>query len=740
MKSNSISSLILVGGLSLVLFFPLVVTDSIFFPFVVGRSLFSMIIVEILFLIWFFLFLKKKINLSGIFSPIFYSFSAFLTVVLLSDILGVAPMTSILSGYERMEGFILYFHLFLLFILASSLLSSTQLWRRILLISVGISALISTSEILKFFAGANSGRVGGPFGNPAFFAIYLLFHIFFIFLIAFRMWGEGELRKKYKFFGIFFLLIVEIFALYKTATRSSLIALVLGLFAAFFIWLVSRKSGKSKIITAVITVTAIVALFFSAFIFLKNSAPITSPTLSRFQQFTQSDISSNPRFLVWQVAWQGIKERPILGWGQENFPLVFEHFYSPKLSLQEPWFDRVHNSYLEWAVSAGLLGALAFTAFVVSPFFVLWRKREGEFTFPFDERVIFTGLLVAYLVNIFFVFDTLAGLVPLIFFLAYLSSQSSYGSFTPSLSLRVRIILASSAVLLVVFGVFFYSRVAVAGKSLLLAITPPEITQVHNRETLFKRALTLTPFDKGRVRQAITEFSLSVAHKEAIPEAEEMAIFELAKAELVRETEEHPDIVKNFIFLGNLLRTYGENEQAIANLSYATELSPSRKNIRKILGDMYVEEERFDEATMEYKALYELESFFDVNDQTYTFYIDNALADYVSALIRAGRKEEAEALLLARFGTKLWTRPEVINAYVLAGEYHTAVALWEMVAEEFPEDPQNLFSLAAAYAKVGQSAKAIQTLEDAVIRHPSVKDTAQYYIGLIRVTGALPIQ
>lgn len=37
------------------------------------------------------------------------------------------------------------------------------------------------------------------------------------------------------------------------------------------------------------------------------------------------------------LAIEGFKEHPILGWGQDNFILVFNKYYDPRLYSQEPF-------------------------------------------------------------------------------------------------------------------------------------------------------------------------------------------------------------------------------------------------------------------------------------------------------------------------------------------------------------------------------------------------------------------
>ena len=103
------------------------------------------------------------------------------------------------------------------------------------------------------------------------------------------------------------------------------------------------------------------------------------------------------------MAIKGFKERPILGWGQENFNIVFNKHYNPLMD-QEQWFDRTHNIILDWLIAAGILGALSYLSLFVAVLVLIWRRG----TFTFVEKSILTGLFAAYFFHNMFVFDNLA--------------------------------------------------------------------------------------------------------------------------------------------------------------------------------------------------------------------------------------------------------------------------------------------------------------------------------------------
>ena len=118
------------------------------------------------------------------------------------------------------------------------------------------------------------------------------------------------------------------------------------------------------------------------------------PLAERFNDYTDDS-----RLRGWQEALNGAKENPLLGWGQEHMKLVsLRACPEPKCDI---WFDRAHNLVLDWLVSAGLLGVLAY-------FWLLWATREAiREAYEGGEKAWLYGLLTAYLVSNMFMFDTL---------------------------------------------------------------------------------------------------------------------------------------------------------------------------------------------------------------------------------------------------------------------------------------------------------------------------------------------
>ena len=76
-----------------------------------------------------------------------------------------------------------------------------------------------------------------------------------------------------------------------------------------------------------------------------------------------SDAAAQTRFWAWGSAWRGFLERPILGWGPENFSTVFDKHFDARFFVPgkatETWFDRFRGKRTTFVVALVLQILLA---------------------------------------------------------------------------------------------------------------------------------------------------------------------------------------------------------------------------------------------------------------------------------------------------------------------------------------------------------------------------------------------
>src|SRR3989339_695201 len=242
MNSKEIENIlryIIYGAIFLVPFIPFIVFNNTFFPFITGKAFTFRILVEIMVGLWAILALlnakyRPKNSLVLVLSAVFVA------VIGLADIVGVNPLKSIWSNFERMEGWVTLLHLFGFFVVTSSLMKK-EIWYRFFNVSIGASILMSFYGFMqlagKFEIHQGSTRLDATFGNSSYLAIYMLIHIFLTLFLLLKVKKQSFVKWIY---GL--VIILQVITLYNTATRGALLGLVGGLFVtALFVAIFEKE-------------------------------------------------------------------------------------------------------------------------------------------------------------------------------------------------------------------------------------------------------------------------------------------------------------------------------------------------------------------------------------------------------------------------------------------------------------------------------------------------------------------
>lgn len=402
---------------------PFVVANGMFFPFITGKNFLFRVLVELAFGLWLVLayrdpaYRPKK-------SSILWAVVAFMGVIAVADFFGENATKAVWSNYERMEGLVTILHLGAYFLVATSVFQTMKSWTRLFEASLFASVVMAGYGLLQLggFLDIHQGstRLDATFGNSAYLAVYMLINIFLAAFLAARAQGmfARPMRMVYAVIAL-----LDTFIVYHTATRGAILGLITGVMVTgVLIALFSdRESNARRVgLGALVAVLLIVGIFFA----IRDTSFVKeSPVLSRFSSISFSEQTTKSRFMVWNMALQGFKERPILGWGQEGFNYVFNKYYNPKMWSQEPWFDRAHNVFLDWLIAGGILGLAAYLSLFGTLLYLLWASSAERFSLL--EKSILTGLLAGYFVHNLVVFDNLMSYVLFFSILAMVHSVST---------------------------------------------------------------------------------------------------------------------------------------------------------------------------------------------------------------------------------------------------------------------------------------------------------------------------
>ncbi|MBI1999149.1 MAG: O-antigen ligase family protein [Parcubacteria group bacterium] len=742
----------IIGGIFLLPFLPFVVAKMMYFPFITGKNFAFRIIVELILGGWLILAWRDaRYRLR--FSWIWGTLIVFLGIITAADIFGENFLRSFWSNYERMDGLITLLHLVALFAVAGSMLTTRTLWTRFLQTSLGVSVLVSIYSIFQLlgFIVINQGgaRVDATFGNATYLASYLLFHIFFA---AFLFAGENKSRILKWTYGAAGAL--NFFILFNTATRGAILAFVGGviLTACLMLFWGGRQapSLKKPALAALIALLILISGFMAV---RKTEFIHNSPALGRLSDISLSVGES--RFLLWGMSWEGVKEHPLLGWGQDNFMLVFSKYYDPRMYAQEPWFDRAHNVVFDWLIAGGFLGLLAYLSIFLALLYAIWvypnrhderGERRAERFNP-AEKSILTGLLAAYFFQNLFVFDNVVSYVFFFLVLAFIHGQSfekapSVFSFlipkraraeTPRREIMERFV-APLVVVTIIFGVYFFNiKGILANRALLQGIdlreaqgagTPDaQRAALEKKLRSFERAIALGYLGRAEAREQLAQVTISLAQS-PVPQEIKRSFFTLAQGELLAQIGENSKNARYHLFLVSLLASYSMPKEALFYAKEALAASPKKQDIYFLLADAYLNAGDFK------GALKATEDAFALEPKN-----SRALNLYVTMLIRTGNEKRAEELLAGQLYRIDVRSSPLVAAYVDAGNFQKVAALWLDYLSRNPNDVQAHISLAAAYVELGRRADAIRELEKAAELEPRFKEQAAQWIAIIRAGG-----
>ncbi|TSC63096.1 MAG: Lipid A core--O-antigen ligase-like protein [Parcubacteria group bacterium Gr01-1014_48] len=786
--------LIALGGIFMVPFVPLIVAPHMFFPFITGKNFAFRIIVEITATAWLLLALRNKGYRLGR-SAVLTTMGIFVLVVTIADLLGVSVQTSIWSNFERMEGLVTILHLAVYVLVTGSILNSMKLWDKFFYTSIGVSLFLSMYGYLQL-AGAlqiNQGgvRLDGTLGNATYMGIYMLFNMYLLLMLFFRrtkhfsrealvsyfigggwfllflmhvgvsdnvhmgkdmyilgvisvavLFGAGYLWKQRKIMekqwvqyvvtgGIFLL---QVTTLYYTATRGAILGLLGGLLLTALLIAFFEKSRRRL---RQVALAGIILLFLGlgGFLLIKDADFVThSPVLSRFTNLSFREVGS--RSMVWQMALKGIQERPILGWGQNNFDIVFNKYYDPRMYSQEPWFDRAHNIILDWTISAGVVGLVSYLSLFGVTLFVLWKDTRKKFTLV--DKSLLTGMLAGYLFHNLFVFDNIVSYVLFFSILAYVHTMESFprerGVWTWIEVKRVVVDSTVAPVLCIILGVTVYVinvRPMFAASILIDAIIPQEKGITQNFEK-FKKVFAYNTIGAIEAREQLLQLTLQVIASSQPSQEVKQNFFTLTMEQFDKQLKETPLSTRHYYFLGAFLRAINKPDAGVPLLAQAHELSPRKQIITMELATALSELKEDEKALEFFREAFKLE---EKNDQARVF--------YASFAQQIGKETIAKEILEERFGTILVPERQMILAYLKTGRTDLVVRIWEKLAEVNKEENQLVkvkTTLAAAYYVDGQLGRAIKEIESAIKLDPNFKEQGEAKIQDMRAGKQIDVE
>ena len=177
-------------------------------------------------------------------------------------------------------------------------------------------------------------------------------------------------RSKRLFEKVFLLSTIALFVgiIFFCGSRTGLLLMLM----ICVLYLLVRARGKKKVGAILISISLIVLVYQ----LIMNYEPLYNVLGSRIEEMidgllgTSEDGSFNWRELMIQEGWRYFKEKPIFGYGIDNFRYIFGAKYG--------FFTYAHNNFIEILVGGGIVGFILYYSIYLYVFKGLWKYAVKE--------------------------------------------------------------------------------------------------------------------------------------------------------------------------------------------------------------------------------------------------------------------------------------------------------------------------------------------------------------------------
>ncbi|KKU05864.1 MAG: Tetratricopeptide repeat domain protein, partial [Parcubacteria group bacterium GW2011_GWA2_45_30] len=648
-------------------------------------------------------------------TPLFKAATIFIVILFLADLFSPNPYRAFFSNYERMEGFMMLSHLYLYFVMLISVFKTRRDWlvffHATLLASLIVSYIALTQRLGYRISLQGGFRVDSTIGNPTYLAAYLVFHIWLLFILMYQFW------KKWWLIGIYTAaFIFELIIIYFTAMLMAAIP--------FLFWL-GRESSLVR----------------------------QSPVLTRLTSYSFQERTIQSRFMIWRMSARAVLERPIFGWGQENYYLVFQKYFDPRLYQQEPWFDRSHNVVFDWLIHAGFLGLISYFSLIGLSLWLIFRSLRRGLIAPFEGLIVAALFLTYFLQNIF-VFDNLNTYLPFFAFLAYTEFlafprtvparpaaneklkkdkfDSRRAQNTPRAGRGAGLAYAFFVLMGILFfigGYELHVKPIKESKTLIRALQAYQFQRPMDEVIgLFKESLAYSTFGDTEVREQMSNLARGIIGHDKYTEEEQKKMLDFSVEELRREASIPAPDVKHKLFLGALM-----SRAARLNPSYAAEaenylkeairLSPGKQIIYFELAQIYLNQGKADETIKVLQQVIDLEP-------SYQDAAVNLLA--IGYMTKRPDVVEKAKTYLRQDTMAVENMERLAGLYQQAGDYASTLKIYEDLVLRYPDRAAYRAALASLFAFFGEKERAIQEAETAVKLDPSLSTQIEEFLKQLR--------
>ena len=317
-------------------------------------------------------------------NPLVGPVSLLTLVIMVTTATAANPGLSLWGSYERGQGAATLLTYLLLFLLAADQLRPLSRARQLVAAIAASGApliLLGVSQALGWdpvgFVGDARSPVFATLGRANFLGAYLAI----LAPLTLALLVSSTRRSARRAWLALFVGVLVVTAM--TLARGAWLATAVSLSLFALLWWRSQLAPRWR------------ALAWSGIGLLLLAGP-----LAVFWMGQRQPGSTAARMAIWKGTVELIGKRPLLGYGSDALGVVFPGVYPPELvyTLGRQFFvDRAHNLFLDWAVTTGLPGLMAFLLVLVT--FVIVVGRALRRPLSAERRALLIGTLAAVLGN-----------------------------------------------------------------------------------------------------------------------------------------------------------------------------------------------------------------------------------------------------------------------------------------------------------------------------------------------------
>ncbi len=572
-----------------------------FFPYITGRNFAFRILIELALVLFIALAVLNK-DYRPKMTPIVWAVLIFVGVVGIANLFGVDFYSSFWSRFERMEGYLMILHLAAYFFVLTNVFRTKRDWLTLFNLVVIAGILVGGYGVLQVLGlkeaiQGGGVRIDGTIGNPTYLAAYLTLVIALALVLFFN---ADKKWKKYFYGGA---VVFSFFVMFFTASRGAALAMLVAipLFLVLYLVFFRGVDDKEKLFKKLAIAALASMVLLPTLVWLLRATPMVqnSEVLSRLTSISFGERTVKSRFQIWGMAGKAFLERPLLGWGQENFIIAFSKYFDPRLYDQEPWFDRPHNIVFEWLINAGAFGLLSYLA-LFGAFYWGVAKLLKEKTIGKKEGIVLLVVPVAYFLQNFFVFDNFNTYVLFFGLLAYANSllvhrpgeKESGEAKDPIPSLWV-LVAGLIALGVIMYFVNFRAIPQASGIIRSLQATTDRTDPIGKTLNSFKETIGYGSFGTGETLEQLARVAGLLLGQGGVPAEQKKPFVEYAIGQLEKYVKENPQHIRLRLMLGSLYhaaRSINPEYVFAAREEFKTALalSPKKQQILFVLADNYL--------------------------------------------------------------------------------------------------------------------------------------------------------